>query len=248
MQIKTLYKKDIIQGSLILVNQHYPFRLSHPNLCFFQETTHQIQIDASRLLKQCLQHLQIQDEIIVSSAYRSALEQKQLYQKSLKNHGQAYTQKYVAKAHHSEHETGLAIDLALHEDDIDEICPNFPNTGICQKFRDFCGDFGFIERYKKDKETITGIGSESWHFRYVGFPHSLIMNDYHFCLEEYHDFLKCYSLYHPFVYAIGQRVFEIFYVPIIKEQVTIALRNDDIYQISGNNMDGFIVTVWRRSL
>ena len=43
-------------------------------------------------------------------------------------------------------------------------------------------------------------------------------------------------------------LFEIFYVPMIKDQITIALRNDDIYQVSGNNMDGFIVTVWRRSL
>lgn len=95
---------------------------------------------------------------------------------------------------------------------------------------------------------MTGISGEAWHFRYVGFPHSLIMNDHHFCLEEYHDFLKCYSIYHPYVYVVGQRVFEIFYVPMIKDQITIALRNDDIYQVSGNNMDGFIVTVWRRSL
>lgn len=85
MQIKTLYKKDIHQGSLILVNQHYPFSFSHINLCFFQDTVHQIQMDASRLLHQCLNHLHIQDEIIVASAYRSALEQKQLYQESLKN-------------------------------------------------------------------------------------------------------------------------------------------------------------------
>ncbi len=248
MQIKTLYKKDIHQGSLILVNQHYPFSFSHINLCFFQDTVHQIQMDAFRLLHQCLNHLHIQDEIIVASAYRSALEQKQLYQESLKKHGQEFTQKYVAKAHHSEHETGLAIDLALNKGVIDEICPDFPEQGICQKFRHICGDFGFIERYQKDKEKMTGISGEAWHFRYVGFPHSLIMNDYHFCLEEYHDFLKCYSIYHPYVYVVGQRVFEIFYVPMMKDKMTIALRNNDIYQVSGNNMDGFIVTVWRRSL
>ena len=238
MQIKTLYKKDIHQGSLILVNQHYPFSFSHINLCFFQDTVHQIQMDASRLLHQCLNHLHIQDEIIVASAYRSALEQKQLYQESLKKHGQEFTQKYVAKAHHSEHETGLAIDLALNKGVIDEICPDFPEQGICQKFRHVCGDFGFIERYQKDKEKMTGISGEAWHFRYVGYPHSKIITENNFCLEEYIDYLR------NFIYPTNPLYFEgykIFYIPYKDEDINLSLNEE--YTMSGNNVDGFILTL-----
>lgn len=75
----------------------------------------------------------------------------------------------------SEHQTGLAIDLAENKEQIDFICPHFPYTGICGEFRAAAPRFGFIERYVSGKEQITGIGAEPWHFRYVGYPHSVIM-------------------------------------------------------------------------
>lgn len=97
------------------------------------------------------------------------------------------------------------------------------------------------------KQNITHIAHEPWHFRYVGFPHSLIMKEKDLCLEEYHEFLKVYSIYQPYTYVVNHRVFDIFYVPINQEEI-IALRSDAIYQVSGNNHDGVIVTVWRRDL
>lgn len=71
---------------------------------------------------------------------------------------------------HSEHQTGLAIDLAEDRPDIDFIRPQFPYEGICRKFRERAAEFGFVERYKSEKQKITGIGAEPWHFRYVGRP------------------------------------------------------------------------------
>lgn len=85
----------------------------------------------------------------------------------------------------SEHETGLAIDLAANAQDIDFICPEFPRSGICQKFREAAPYYGFVERYAKEKEPVTGISGEPWHFRYVGTPHSEIMARKGMCLEEY---------------------------------------------------------------
>ena len=82
-------------------------------------------------------------------------------------------------------ETGLAIDLALNAPDIDFICPEFPRTGICRKFRELAPYYGFIERYQKAKEPITGISEEPWHFRYVGTPHSVVIAENGLSLEEY---------------------------------------------------------------
>ena len=96
-----------------------------------------------------------------------------------------FARKYVALPACSEHETGLAIDLALNAPDIDFICPEFPRTGICRKFRELAPYYGFIERYQKAKEPITGISEEPWHFRYVGTPHSVVIAEKGLSLEEY---------------------------------------------------------------
>ena len=50
--------------------------------------------------------------------------------------------------------------------------------------------YGFILRYPKDKTAITGIQYEPWHFRYVGLPHSLIMQQKNLALEQYLEYLK----------------------------------------------------------
>ena len=108
------------------------------------------------------------------------------YLQSLLENGEEFTNKFVARPGHSEHQTGLAIDLGLKQPDIDFLRPNFPYEGICQTFRELAADYGFIERYPVGKEAITGIAHEPWHFRYVGVPHAKIMVDHNWTLEEYH--------------------------------------------------------------
>ena len=49
--------------------------------------------------------------------------------------------------------------------------------------------YGFILRYPPEKADVTGIGYESWHFRYVGIPHAWYMQENNLCLEEYLDLL-----------------------------------------------------------
>ena len=106
--------------------------------------------------------------------------------------------------------------------------------------------YGFIERYQSGKEEVTGIAHEPWHFRYVGYPHSIIMQEYGLVLEEYIDFLKSfpYEGEHFNTEVFGQKV-EIYYVNADSNDTSVVLEDDAIYQTSGNNMDGFIITVWR---
>lgn len=249
MQTRILYKKDIYNGNLILVNQEYPLHDEYQLDLEYHDLSFQHQLDkkVNQLLNQCMNQLHNQDEIIMTSGYRSLQEQTSLYEQSLEEYGKEYTEMFVAMPHCSEHETGLAFDLALNQEHIDKICPSFPRTGICERFCELCYDYGFVERYGKNKQNITHIAHEPWHFRYVGFPHSLITKEKDLCLEEYHEFLKDYSIYRPYTYVVNHRVFDIFYVPINQEEI-IALRSDAIYQVSGNNQDGVIVTVWRRDL
>lgn len=235
MQIIELNQENIYKGPLILVNKDHPYHQKKNQ--FFTN-------DISQLLKMVFDKIGMNDEIMIVSGYRSLKEQEDIYQHSMIENGKEYTFKYVALPHCSEHETGLAVDLALRKENIDFICPDFPNTGICQAFRETSYHYGFIERYQKDKENQTHIGYEPWHFRYVGFPHSMIMQEKNLCLEEYHEFIKQFTLYKPYQYIIDSKIIEIFYVPLTYSQ-TICLKDDLYYQISGNNIDGVIITTWR---
>ena len=123
--------------------------------------------------------------IVPVSGWRSWEEQQTIYTQSLRENGPVFTAKFVAMPGHSEHQTGLAIDLGLLQPEIDFIRPAFPYEGICQKFRELAPAYGFLERYPEGKEHITGIAHEPWHFRYVGTPYSEEIARTGLTLEEY---------------------------------------------------------------
>jgi len=196
-------------------------------------------------LLQLLKLISCNNEIVPVSGYRSRNEQEQIYNQSLLENGKAFTERYVALPDRSEHQTGLAIDLARNANEIDFICPDFPYTGIYGTFRQNAVKYGFIERYQKDKESITGISYEPWHFRYVGYPHSQIIQDNNLSLEEYILFIKDYP-YGEKHFRIQEmsREIEVSYVPVGFDTTTIEVPEDNCFQISGNNVDGFVITIW----
>lgn len=129
----------------------------------------------------------------------------------------------------------------IHGDNIDFIRPDFPYSGICEEFRKAVPEFGFIERYPKGKENITGIAHEPWHFRYVGFPHSTIISEKEITLEEYTEYIKTFRQECSLRYSHKGIAAEIFYAPA-ETEISV---NSAAYQVSGNNTDGFVVTQWR---
>lgn len=244
-----LKKEDIYSGTLILVNKNYPIKKQVCDKLSYIDANFPniyIRYDAANLIQQIFNKISANNLIAPVSGYRCLQEQTDIYENSLKENGEEFTKKYVALPNHSEHQTGLAIDLGLNNGNIDFIRPYFPYDGICEKFRKTALDYGFIERYKKDKEEITGISHEPWHFRYVGYPHSKIINELELSLEEYIEFIKFYTDKNKFIYSeFSDKKIEIYYVPAKKEKNYIKIPDNSIYQISGNNADGFIVTVWR---
>lgn len=185
--------------------------------------------------------------IVPVSGWRSRKEQQEIWERSLLEHGLFFTETYVAFPGCSEHETGLAIDLGVRKPDIDFIRPEFPYDGICQIFRSQAPYFGFIERYPAQKEGITGIGHEPWHFRYVGIPHALIMNKHHMVLEEYISFLKRYPHgRNHYEYKENGLDISVSYLQAQNSASTEFETTETMpYCVSGNNTDGFIITEWR---
>ena len=203
--------------------------------------------DVANVLQLIFEKISAGNSIVPVSGYRSLEEQTAIYDGSLKDNGEDFTRKYVALPNHSEHQTGLAIDLALTSDNIDFIRPDFPYTGICQTFRELSSQYGFIERYPQKKESITGIAHEPWHFRYIGVPHAEIMKKNDLCMEEYIPFIKQFAYgEQKYNFTVAQKNFSVSYLPASEaEVVCIEIAEDVPYTISGNNIDGYIITEWR---
>ncbi|MGN0631040.1 MAG: D-alanyl-D-alanine carboxypeptidase family protein [Ruminococcus sp.] len=107
-----------------------------------------------------------------------------------------------------------------------------------------CWKYGFIVRYSDTKTGTTGVDFMPHHFRYVGLPHSLIMNEKDICLEEYLQMISDYTKDSPYTYSTDTRSYKIFYVKADSSGETkLTLPKNAVYTISGNNTDGFIVTL-----
>ena len=251
MKTIELEKEEIYCGNLLLVNKNYPLRdnnvkglvpadVRFPNILMKR--------DVANVLQLIFEKISAGNSIVPVSGYRSLEEQTAIYDGSLKDNGEDFTIKYFALPKKIEHQTGLAIDLGLNEKEIDFIRPDFPYVGICNEFRKAAPDYGFIERYAKGKEEITGISHEPWHFRYVGYPHSKIMQENGFSLEEYTQFIKAYLEDKKYLFEQAHRAeIEIYYVPAKDDKTLIKIPENCVYQISGNNIDGFVVTIWRKT-
>ncbi|MCM1054288.1 MAG: M15 family metallopeptidase [Bacteroides sp.] len=178
-------RKEIYGGSLILVNAEHGISGNKSAALVEAAPRVLLQKEAAFCLRAALKKIGAGDRIVLVSGFRSRREQEEIYTRSLSENGEEFTRKYVALPDHSEHQTGLAVDLALKSGSIDFIRPDFPFEGICQAFREIAAEYGFIQRYPRDKENITGIAFEPWHFRYVGKPHAEIMEKRGLALEEY---------------------------------------------------------------
>ena len=126
--------------------------------------------------------------IIVDSAFRSGNYQQMILDKVISEKGnEAY--KLVALPGTSEHQTGLAVDFAIYENGIynDDIKED-DKEAIWLK--DNAWKYGFILRYPKGKEDITGFNFEPWHYRFVGLELAFELYQTNQTLEEYKKCVK----------------------------------------------------------
>ncbi|MFE9080969.1 M15 family metallopeptidase [Bacillus mobilis] len=106
-------------------------------------------------------------ELNAVSGFRSYDYQKNLYANNVKRKGQEHTDRFSAKPGHSEHQTGLTMDVSSKSAN-NELELTFANTKEGKWLKENAYRAGFIIRYPKGKESITGYAYEPWHIRYVG--------------------------------------------------------------------------------
>lgn len=176
--------------------------------------------------------------LMVLSGYRTYEKQQTLYENET-------VEGLTAKPGFSEHHTGLAFDIRISLKDSPQL--EYLNDTEQAWIVENCAKYGFILRYTDENKDITGILNEDWHFRYVGVAHATYMAEKDLCLEEYVDYLKenhCYGSQDPLNYAAQDKEYIIYYFPAsVEKDVTNIYVPSSGYEISGNNIDGFIVTV-----
>ena len=124
--------------------------------------------------------------IYISSGFRSYEYQSGLYERYAARDGYTEADRYSARPGHSEHQTGLAFDLNTIDD-------SFADTAEGKWVAEHCAEYGFIIRYPKDKEAITGFIYEPWHIRYLGEETAKKVYNSGMCLEEYLGIDSVYS-------------------------------------------------------
>jgi len=133
----------------------------------------------------------------ICSPYRDQAYQEMLFNRKIKrylNLGMSYIEAYqlagrvVQVPGASEHQIGLALDIVT--DSYDDLDAGFADTSGGRWLAENCQKYGFILRYPKDREYITGVEYEPWHFRYVGIEAATIIMEQDMTLEEFWEDLE----------------------------------------------------------
>jgi D-alanyl-D-alanine carboxypeptidase len=253
--------KDKFRGDLILVNKEHQYFGGDEDLvsitdmnyenevsCFSAvDSTYTILKEVYGPMTKMIQDfydIYYNDTLIIYGSYRTTEFQQELYDNDVANNGGEESTR-VAKAGFSEHETGLAFDFS------ETVNNDYQGTGDFEWINANCYKYGFIVRYTSSKEKITGFQNEPWHFRYVGIPHAYYMDSNDLCLEEYIDLIRK----HPYD-KLNEHLefsddkgndYEVYFVKSDdgNEKTTVPVPAGVRYEISGNNVDGFIVTVYK---
>ena len=259
---KTVYEnvsvsnEDVHAGDLILVNTDTAYVEENPTeiVSIYDHKTDNYHVSGTETslrqpaldaLNQMLDAFYVatgHQDMIVISGYRTTQQQQELYDADLAETGEQ-TSTRVALPGHSEHESGYALDFSLYTDGVQY---DYDGTGEYAWINENCAHYGYVLRYAEDKQETTGIQAEPWHYLYVGQPHATYMMENNVCLEEYLTLLKNYTADEPLsITNWDGEIYQVYYVAAdtSTDSTYVMVPPDAKYTISGNNSDGFIVTV-----
>lgn len=127
--------------------------------------------------------------LVATSSYRSYEYQEKLYNNYVKSDGKEAADTYSGRPGFSEHQTGLSVDIYNGKGNYEE----FDKTKEFEWVQNNAYKYGFILRFPKGKELLTGYDYESWHYRYVGTQIATYIHDNNLCFEEYYvQFIEKY--------------------------------------------------------
>ena len=143
-------------------------------------------------------------------------------------------------------ESATGLDVQIHLKKQDGSYDFVTNTAPYSWLFEHMARYGFVQRYPADKADITGEKGGYTALRYVGVPHAAYMAENSLCLEEYLDMLRgSHNFYNGTVleYSTSELKYHIYYVPVDPDgELKIPVPAGGQYEVSGNNVDGFIVT------
>ncbi|MCC8135777.1 MAG: M15 family metallopeptidase [Ruminococcus sp.] len=249
--IQSVEYAQINMGDLILVNSLHPYTFAEgdTNLVTVYENRstcysvkdNEVMLD-SNVITQLNTFMEAyyaatsNTDLRIITGYRSLEVQNDKYNSGLTDIAGGY----------SEYHTGRAIDVGIFPEGSDSnyYSPDYSETINYGWFNENASSYGFILRYPEGKESSTGESSSTYTYRYVGIPHAVYMAQNNLCLEEYIDQIKSYNSTNTLKITNGTSQYEVYYVAANVNDVTdVPVPSTMPYTISGNNVDGFIVTV-----
>lgn len=249
-------RTDIYDGELVLVNNKYEYRYADKaedivRVVDYKSSSYSVLNNSVSLKQDIIQQVnnmiddfykysyESANQLIVKSGYRLVSEQGIIYNQNLSGTGLKFSNS-VAKPGYSEHHTGYAFDLGFYNG------TDYTGSGSYKWINDNCYKYGFIQRYKDNKSSQTGFVSSPCHFRYVGTAHAYAMEVNGLCFEEYIKLIKKFTFEKPFtINAEYGKQYQVYYVKAETSDADteIYVPVGFEYSISGNNVDGFIITV-----
>ncbi|MFZ2918723.1 MAG: D-alanyl-D-alanine carboxypeptidase family protein [Trichococcus flocculiformis] len=190
--------------NLVLVNRENQLAEEIPMEFYLTESGYQIDSRIQEPYSQLMEAGKAAGmDLTMVSGYRSIEQQQANYDVNYQNflasglseeEARTKTEEYIALPHASEHTTGLAVDITsnalANQEGNSGLLPDLENYPEGLWLKENAPKFGFILRYPKEKEAITGINFEPWHFRYVGIENAMYMTEKNLTLEEYIAILK----------------------------------------------------------
>lgn len=172
-------------------------------------------------------------DIYVIGGYRTAEEQNDKY----------YNGNSQFQGGHSDYHTGRSLDIIIAPSD-GSSSGYYSPTGVYSYIDEHAAEYGFVVRFPEGKENYTRERARDYTYRYVGAPHAMYMKQNSLCLEEYINKLKEHTKDEPLEVTVDKKLYQIYYAPANPTGDTeVPVPSNKTYTVSGNNADGFIVTV-----
>ena len=183
---------DISKGNLMIVNKTYYLNETYTNTemssisnRYSYGTNQMVTNETFNAFLNMFNDAKKEDlTLIVNSSFRSYEEQTDIYNKYKNYKGEEYADSIAARPGHSEHQTGMAIDIQTYGSSAE----TFEDTEEFKWLSENAYKYGFILRYPKDKEYITGYAYESWHYRYVGEEVAKYIQENNITFDEYYAY------------------------------------------------------------
>lgn len=135
--------------------------------------------------------------------------------------------------------SGYCIDLCQLNEDATISKFSEPHAWV----KDNCWKYGFVLSYPEKDAEASGVEYAPYHLRYVGTVHAGLMHENNLTLTEYYDYLKNHDYSVPLYYTVGDTMYTVYYVEAKSGGTDVPVLESKQYEISGNNSDGFIVTI-----